>query len=103
MMKRKMRKKVRMKVSLYNIIIFHNSKKKKRPIKIVCVAVFSTEEQLTVMQAFYVNSVDVNSPVLIQHRRSCFIHVLLFQCCFLFPNHRTCQGSTWKKEKRNGQ
>lgn len=29
MMKRKMRKKVRMKVSLYNIIIFHNSKKKK--------------------------------------------------------------------------
>lgn len=28
MMKRKMRKKVRMKVSLYNIIIFHNSKKK---------------------------------------------------------------------------
>lgn len=46
MMKRKMRKKVRMKVSLYNIIIFHNSKKKKRPIKIVCVAVFRTEEQL---------------------------------------------------------
>lgn len=44
MMKRKMRKKVRMKVSLYNIIIFHNSKKK-RPIKIVCVAVFRTEEQ----------------------------------------------------------
>jgi len=46
MMKRKMRKKVRMKVSLYNIIIFHKiKKKKKRPIKIVCVAVFRTEEQ----------------------------------------------------------
>lgn len=43
--------------------------------------------------------VKINAPVLIQFRKSS----VFFSVVFFFFWHRTCQGSTWKEEKRNDQ